>query len=234
MQDLSSINSTPSNANAPKIPPLILSAPAPLFRSMFFHNSGSSVRRAPRPVHGSQPVYGSRSAYGSRPTTRNIDNMFMFRTPTRSRSNTQPGTPRMSMNMPTSMVPSAAYMRSKLSPVEMNYALRMGTNSGGKPKAKAKVEPKAEPEAEPETKETDADAAAKAAAKAEADMKARVKAKALAKAKAKAAALAKAQRAKEEAAAARARIPTWERSKFDTEQAEKAEKADPSDTPYGV
>ena len=230
MQDLSSTNSAPSNADAPKIPPLIVSAPAPLFRSMFFNNSGTSVRRAPRPVYVSQPAYGSRSAYGSRPNMRNNDNMFMFRTPTRSRSNTQPGTPRMSMNIPMSTVPSVAHMRSRLPTVEMNYALRMGTNSGGKPKAKAKAKAKAE-----ETKETEAEAEAKAVAeaeaKAEADMKARVKAKALAKAKAKAAALAKAQRAKEEAAAARARIPSWERAKFDADQ---AEKADPSDTPYGV
>jgi hypothetical protein len=68
----------------------------------------------------------------------------------------------------------------------------------------------------------------RAKVKAEADVKARAAARSSARAAAKAAALERAQRAKDEASDARARVPTWERSSISNEP------LDPSDTPYGV
>ena len=68
----------------------------------------------------------------------------------------------------------------------------------------------------------------RAKVKAEADVKARAAARNSARAAAKAAALERAQRAKDEAAATRARVPTWERSSISNEP------LDPSDMPYGI
>jgi len=130
----------------------------------------------------------------------------------------------MSMNIPKSTVPSVAHMRSALPSSEINKSSRMRAKSEHGIKEKA-VEAEAEAEAKANTK---AKAIARAKAMAEADMEARATAKAKAKAAAKAAALANVQRAQEEAAAARARIPSWERSKYDAEQ------AGTSETPYGV
>ena len=211
MQDPSSPSNTPARTR-----PTLTITP---FRNTLFNNLRIPAPRTPRMPRTNMGIN---------------NNMFMFHTPLLSRSNTQPGTPRMSMNIPKSTVPSVANMRSALPSSEINKSSRMRAKSehGIKEKAveaeaeaeaKAKIESNAVAEAEAKAK-----ANAKAKAMAEADTAARAAAKAKAKAAAKAVEIAKTQRAKEEAAAARARIPSWERSKYDDEQ------TGTSETPYGV
>lgn len=216
MQNLpSSTPPAPSNAGTPKNPPS-----HPLFRSMSFNGSGNSAPRVPPPVRATQP------AYASNINTNNGrgDKNFMFATSMRPRENTQPGTPNRTMrtmNIPETTAPTAAYMHNAMAtPQTNNYSLRLERRPASEKQAKA-AQAKAQAQADA--------AKLRAKVKAEADVKARAAARTTARAAAKTAALHRAQRAQEEAAIARSRIPTWERSKFDADQT-----ADPSDKPYGV
>ena len=214
MQNLpSSTPPAPSNAGTPKKPPS-----HPLFRNMFFNDSGNSAPRAPPPVRATQPAYAS----NSNANTGRGDKNFMFTTSMRPHENTQPGTPNRSMrtmNIPETAVPTAL-KTPDISPQTNNYSLRLERRPASEKQEKA-ARAKAQAQADA--------AKLRAKVKAEADVKARAAARTTARAAAKTAALHRAQRAKEEAAIARSRIPTWERSKFDADQ-----NADPSDKPYGV
>jgi len=121
------------------------------------------------------------------------------------------------MNISEPVIPSAERPRSAASGQPSNYSLRLERRPFPDKKTQAEAYAKVQARAEA--------VKLRAKVKAEADVKARAAARTTARAAAKAAALERARRAKEEAANARASIPTWERSNFD---------ADPSDTPYGV
>lgn len=216
MQNLpSSTPPAPSNAGTPKNPPS-----HPLFRSMLFNDSVKSTPRASPPVHATQPAYASNTNANNGRGNKN----FMFSASMRPRENTQSGTSNRSMrtmNIPATAVPTTAYMQSAMvTPQINNYPLRLERRPASEKQAQA-ARAKAQAQADA--------AKLRAKVKAEADVKARAAARTTARAAAKTAALHRAQRAKEEAAIARSRIPTWERSKFDADQ-----NADPSDKPYGV
>lgn len=207
----SSITSIPSNANTLKNPPS-----QPLFRSMFFNDrgTGNSSGRTPQSMYTTPPTPVSNPA-----PVRTAKN-FMFNTPLRpaeSESNGVPSRSMRTMNISDPVIPSAERPRSAVSAQPSNYSLRLERRPFPDKKTQAEAYAKVQARAEA--------VKLRAKVKAEADVKARAAARTTARAAAKAAAMERARRAKEEAANARARIPTWERSNFD---------ADPSDTPYGV
>lgn len=202
----SSTANLPSNTNTP-----IQKPQQTPFRSMSFINSGSR----PSKTHLQKST--------SNPAVLRTSKNFMFNTPMRPNNLDSVGsrTPVRSMrmmNIPDPVIPTPTpQSNANANAQPSNYNLRMERKPIPDKKTQAEAYAKVQARAEA--------IKLRAKIKAEADVKARAAARTTARAAAKAAAIERAQRAQQEAANARARIPTWERNAFD---------ADPSDTPYGI
>jgi len=183
-----------------------------IFRGMSFNTANTSII-PPTQMIKTTPV--------TNVTTQRHDRSnknFMFRGFANSNNNTMTNTHSLkTMSIINDSPPSALRVRNPAVSQPQNYSLRLEKNSVEHQKLRAEAQAKQQATIEA--------AKLRAKVKAEADVKSRAQSRRASRAAAKAAALERAQRAKDEAAAERARIPSWERNSVST---------DPSDTPYGV